>query len=341
MINMEQFVGSLTLKAIRTARKWKSLKNLIDKIVYLLDKGAVQSLVSEPNLLDGQSWRELDRVYSFCRRQLHSQTAWRYGPARGHEISKEGFEAISQYTTFLNKVYCDLGCGTYHPYGIATVMFLNGSSSTISLDLQDSNKQRAAEALADLLCDCCCCPDRWNWNSVDKLDFLNRFQQFNLQALRQGRLDDGLAGLPMRHIVTDIHDPVLEEQSIDLMTSRSVLEHFLDFDVAVDRFFDLMRKGGVASHYIDLVDHRAYGSPDYHYWSFLAEDENWSDGLVNRLRSSEIRNSFERAGFEILRYENRVGEMPIGFRKLIAGRFRDMSEEELNATGVFCVLRKP
>lgn len=125
------------------------------------------------------------------------------------------------------------------------------------------------------------------------------------------------------------------------MTSRSVLEHFLDFDVAVDRFFALMRKGGVASHYIDLVDHRAYGSSDYHYWSFLAEDENWSDGLVNRLRSSEIKSSFERAGFEILRYENRVAEMPVGFRKLIVGRFREMTEEELSATGVFCVLRKP
>lgn len=102
-----------------------------------------------------------------------------------------------------------------------------------------------------------------------------------------------------------------------------------------------MRKGGVACHVIDLVDHRAYISSDYHFWSFLAEEEDWSDGLVNRLRSCEIRPHFERAGFEILCYENRIREMPKGFMKQVAGRFREMTEEELSATTVFCVLRKP
>ena len=235
-----------------------------------------------------RTWSELDRIYTFCRRQLNLKPDWRYGPARVHEVAKEGFDGISKYTTLQNKVYCDLGCGTCHPYGISAVMFLNGSSSTISIDLHGSNKQRAAEALADLLCDCCW-PDRWNWSSVDKLDFLSRVQQFDMQALREGRLDDGLAGLPLRHILTDIHNPVLEEESIDIMTSRAVLEHFLNFNVAVDRLFALMRKGGVACHVIDLVDHRAYISSDYHFWSFLAEEEDWSDGLVNRLRSCEVR----------------------------------------------------
>jgi len=143
-----------------------------------------------------------------------------------------------------------------------------------------------------------------------------------MQALRLGRLDDGLSNLPLRHIVTDIHSPMLEEESIDIMTSRAVLEHFLNFDLAVDRLFALMRKGGIASHHIDLVDHRAYSSSEYHYWSFLAEGDDWSDGLVNRLRSCEIRPQFERAGFEILRYENRIGEMPKGFMRQVAGRFR-------------------
>ena len=144
-----------------------------------------------------RTWSELDRIYTFCRRQLNSKPDWRYGPARVHEVAKEGFEGISKYTTLQNKVYCDLVCGTYHPYGISAVMFLNGSSSTISIDLHGSNKQRAAEALADLLCDCCW-TDRWNWSSVDKLDFLSRVQQFDMQALREGRLDDGLAGLGER-----------------------------------------------------------------------------------------------------------------------------------------------
>jgi hypothetical protein len=221
-------------------------------------------------------------------------------------------------------------------------MFINGSSSTISLDLSDCNNQRAAEAMADLLFDFFCYPDKWNWSGVDKMDFIGKVQQFDIQALRRGCLADGLAGLPLRHVVTDIHNPVLEEESIDIMTSRAVLEHLLNFDVAVDQMFALMRKGGVAYHRIDLCDHRIYKNSDkYHRWSFLTEGEDWSHNVVNRLRSCEIRACFERAGFEILRYDKRIEEMPKGFKKQVVGRFREMTEEELSVTGVFVVLRKP
>jgi len=146
MTKMKQLAESAILRSIAAARRYKSLRLLMLRLAYLLDKGTVQNLVCDPELPDGYSWRELDRVYSFCRRQLQSQATWRYGPVRVHEVAREGFEAISQYTTLRDKVYCDLGCGTYHPYGVATVMFLNGSSSTISIDLRDGNRQRAAEA---------------------------------------------------------------------------------------------------------------------------------------------------------------------------------------------------
>ena len=172
-------------------------------------------------------------------------------------------------------------------------MFLNGAGSTIALDLNDGNKQRAAESLADLLGDCCG-QEKWNWADVDDVKFINKIQRFNIQALNQGRLTEGLADVPMSHVVTDIHNPILEEESIDVMTSRAVLEHFLDFDVAMKRLFQLMRKGGVIYHHIDLVDHRAYRSSDYHYWSFLAEGEDWSDGLVNRLRIKRDQEKRQR-----------------------------------------------
>jgi hypothetical protein len=103
------------------------------------------------------------------------------------------------------------------------------------------------------------------------------------------------------------------------MPSRAVLEHCLDFEAAARCLFALMRKGGVAYHVIDLVDHPAYEDAGYHWWSFLAEDESWSDGLVNRLRSCEIRPYLENAGFEVLRYETQMGKMPGGFRQHLKG----------------------
>ena len=146
----------------------------------------------------------------------------------------------------------------------------------------------------------------------------------------------------MRHVVTDIHSPSLQPNSIDLMSSRAVLEHFLDFGTAVRRLYDLMRSGGVAAHVIDIIDHRHYNDPQaHHYFSFLAEGDDWSDGLVNRLRSSEIKKHFIDAGFAILKCEEIRSEMPEGFEEKIAGRFRAMPMEELKVTGVKCVLRKP
>ena len=125
------------------------------------------------------------------------------------------------------------------------------------------------------------------------------------------------------------------------MSSRAVLEHFLDFEMACHKLWALMSPGSVAYHEIDLVDHRAYGSLKYHWWSFLAEDEQWSDGLCNRLRASEIREYFERTGFEIIAYDARDKvEMPIEFRKQLKGRFASMSDEELNSIRVVFLIKK-
>lgn len=335
MVGPKEILKSGVRKAIRAATRVNGLR-------HLLDEDAVRRLRLDSRLYTNRPWTELDSVYTICRRLLQSNSpGWRHGPARVLEVAKEGFDGINRFTRIDGKRYCDLGCGTYHPYGISAVFFLNGAASTIAMDLNDADQQRAAEALADLLCDCLCSPERWNWSGIPTNDFLERVRQFDLGALRDGKLHEGIRGLPLRHVVTDIHDPVLEENCIDIMSSRAVLEHFLDFRVAADRLYALMRPGGVAYHHIDLVDHRAYGNAAYHYWSFLAEGEDWSDGLVNRLRSCEIRPHFEKAGFQILSYENRMGKMPEGFKDRVVGRFREMPEEELSVTGVLCVLRKP
>jgi hypothetical protein len=335
MVTPKQILKGGIRRAIQAATKVDVLRNL-------LDEDARRRLRPDPEIYSHLPWQELDSVYTICRRHLQADaTGWRHGPARVMQVAKEGFEAISRFTEIHGKTYCDLGCGTYHPYGVSAVMYLNGAASTIALDLHDADQQRAAEALADLLCDFICSPERWNWSGISTSEWVDRARQFDLGALRAGQLREGTRGLPLTHVVTDIHDPVLQENSIDIMSSRAVLEHFLDFGVAVDRLFSLMRSGGVAYHHIDLVDHRAYGNPEFHYWSFLAEGEDWSDGLVNRLRSCEIRPFFEKAGFQILSYENRIGKMPEGFKDRVVGRFRGMPEEELSVTGVLCVLRKP
>ncbi len=287
-------------------------------------------------------WQTLDPVYARSRRKLHDDRAWRYGYSRVREVAKEGYDQLAAHTSIPGKTYCDLGCGTFHPYSISAIMYLNGAKATIALDGQGCmDKPRAAEALVDLLYECIVNPEDWHWSSISRDVFLHRARAFNLKALRQGDLEGGIAGLPLSHLVTDIHNPSLPPNSIDIMSSRAVLEHFLQFDVAIKSLWTLMSKGGVAFHCIDIVDHRAYVDKRFHYWSFLAEEEPWADGLCNRLRGCEVKPILEQAGFVINRYEPIRGKMPEGFLNQVTGRFATMSEAELSTTTINCVITKP
>jgi len=286
------------------------------------------------------SWAELDRVYTFCRRQLATMADWRYGPRRIEEVAKEGLVGISPHINILGKDYCDLGCGTFHPFGISAVFYINGANSCVALDYEPSDMVRAAEALADLITDSICFPDKWHWSSISREEFMARTMMFDLDSLRSGDIESGIGKVPIRHIVTDIHHPILEPRSIDIMSSRATLEHFLDFKLAISRLYDLMRDGGVAYHSIDLVDHRAYLDEKLHYWSFLSEPPEWSDGVCNRLRSSQIKECLETQGFQVLLYEKTEGEMPEGFRLQLAYPYNEMSLEDLNTTGVRCIIKK-
>lgn len=301
---------------------------------------AMDSIIEGP--LSDNLWVKLEPIYISARRKLLQSRKWRYGPLFVRDNVKPVREKLAKYNISIkDKVYCDLGCGTHHPYGTSAVMYINGAASTIATDVEDSDSKRAAEALYELLLDCLVNPDSWHWSSLAREEYLTRVQNFDFKALREGDLQVGLASVPLEHIVTSIYEPTIPLGTIDIMSSRAVLEHFLDFEMACHKLRALMAPAGVAYHLIDLDDHRAYGSTQYHRWSFLAEDEQWSDGLCNRLRASEIREYFERADFEIIAYDLiKKAEMPMGFRKQLKGRFASMSDEELNCTQVSCLIKK-
>jgi hypothetical protein len=331
---MKKFLKTCSEKTIKILRGNQQLR-------FLMNQAAVQDILTNEFFLSGHSWKLTEPAFTSLRRQLFSDPIWRFGPLRIHEVASEGYNLLREFTPIEGKTYCDLGCGTMHPLGIATIFYLNGAGETISTDLYPSEVHRAAEALADLIWDCFADPDKWCW-SGNLSEFRARLGEFDITALKAGDLKKGVSSIPMRHVVTDIHSPSLQPNSVDLMSSRAVLEHFLDFGTAVRRLYDLMRSSGVAAHVIDIIDHRYYNDPaSFHYFSFLAEGDDWSDGLVNRLRSSEISKHFLNAGFEILKLEEIRSEMPPGFEEKIAGRFRAMPMEELKVTGVKCVLRKP
>jgi SAM-dependent methyltransferase len=220
-------------------------------------------------------------------------------------------------------------------------MYLNGVNTVYAVDQHVCcDHLRAGEALVDLLADCILRPNLWRWSDVSEEVFRQRIQGFDINRLLAGQLDEAVPAA-LHHVVSDVRELDLPPESIDLMSSRAVLEHFPDFESAMRRLFTLLRPGAIAVHAVDLVDHRAYRDARYHYWSFLEESDDWTDGVVNRLRWCEMQPILERVGYELVSQQPTHGMMPPGFLKKVRPRFREMSESELRMTGVTCVLRRP
>ena len=302
-----------------------------------------------PGVLDadafrGHAWYPLDTAFSALRRRLRADPGWRYGPAQVCDRVQWTFDLLRDHAEVRGKAYCELGCGRHHPFGAAAVLFVNGAASALALDIENiENPARSAEALQDLLVEMLAFPDGWNWTGVTPAELSERVRAFDLEALRNGDLEAGLAGVPLRHALGDITAAgTVEESSIDILTSYTVLEHFMDFDATCAALSRMMRPGAVALHNVDLTDHRFLVAPDrFNEWSFLTEPDAWSDGLTNRLRASELRAGIEAAGFEILHEKRIHRELPADLRPRLAGRFAAMPDDELSCVNVHYVTRKP
>lgn len=313
------------------------------RIRWIAEQELSAGLHLDPAVYASRRWEELEPVFTTCRRKLFADPDWRYGPARVRIVAEETCRKwISCSGGLEGQVYMDMGAG-HHPFSTSAVMFLNGADQTCSLDITEAPAQRAAEALYDLLTDCMLRPEQWHWSDISRSAFMERLGRFDLSALQQGDLKAGLAEAPLKYIVADINKADLGGIQADFLSTRAVLEHFLEIEEAVKNLYQLMRPGGMAYHLIDLVDHRGYHFPDrFHYWSFLAEPEGYRDKDCNMLRCSEFRTLFEQVGFEVIEcVPDRARAMPEGFAEKVQGRFKEMTQEELGITSVRFLLKRP
>lgn len=327
--------------AIRSVRRIKWVRRLMDEEANQFSLRSMR--LDSVDILEGRWWEELDTIYTLCRRLLRANPDWRQYPCRVRDVAMKGYAMLHKSVDFEEKSFVDFGCGTHHPYAMAAVMYLQGASSCLALDRNDADPKRSAEALGDLVCDWICFPGKWNWRGVSEDAYMKRVKQFNLEALLNGHLEEGLAGVPLRHLVHDMmNDVPLPDGSADVLASWDVLEHVTNMQTTMNRLYAMMRPGGVAYHAIDLTDHRIHWNPNVHKWSFLANTDDFSDsGCSNRLRWCEIRPSIERAGFKIIMCKKQIEPIPEGVKAQFIERFQSMPDEELNIVGVECVLQKP
>jgi SAM-dependent methyltransferase len=286
-------------------------------------------------------WKLIDPLYCLLRDRLFAMPQWRFGPQYAYECAKWVFDRVKDLADIRDAVFCDLGCGRHSPYGIAAVFYLNGARRCIATDIEDpDDPARAARALYELLIDCLTNPDKWRWSGIGRMDFLDRIYAFDLEALRAGELAKGLANVDVEYVQADFCETSIEEDSVDVMASRSVLEHIPDLDAAARNMFKLLKPGGVAFHFVDMADHGIYGpGANRDYWTFL-ESADWR-GHTNRLRVHEVEAGLAGAGLSVSRVHTQSVPMPADLQERLSEPWRDMPDDVLEVIRAGFAVRKP
>ncbi|MCE3250028.1 MAG: hypothetical protein K0R41_3853, partial [Geminicoccaceae bacterium] len=138
--------------------------------------------------------------------------------------------------------------------------------------------------------------------------------------------------------------------SIDFVFSNAVLEHVVDVTKVSAETARVTRPGGLASHTIDLRDHRNFERPLEH----IIHGERFFQALVrtigfelgNRLRSIEFWVAFERAGWRVLERHVTIPADPAYLEDAAArlrrgsSPYRRWPSSDLARIGVQFVLRK-
>ncbi len=138
----------------------------------------------------------------------------------------------------------------------------------------------------------------------------------------------------------------IPDNAVDYVFSHAVLEHVrrAEFGATMREVFRVLKPGGLASHNIDLKDHLGGRLNNLRFPERLWE-QDWfaarSGFYTNRLRPSELLRHFAEAGFELL--GSVVAQFPdVPTRRQVMDRaFRAMPEDELRASGLRVMLRKP
>lgn len=165
-------------------------------------------------------------------------------------------------------------------------------------------------------------------------------------------------------------DQILEPGSFDFIVSRAVIHNVYDVERGFEAMDRLLAPGGYTLHKIDLSDENMFSSRGMHPLTFLTIPEPIyylmasDSGKPNRKLMGDYREQVQKRGYETkILITTVLGEGPLvphkeqieqavdfgnktlslinEIRHKLAAPFRDRSDAELAATGIFLIAKKP
>jgi SAM-dependent methyltransferase len=138
-------------------------------------------------------------------------------------------------------------------------------------------------------------------------------------------------------------DPrVIESDSVDLIVSQSVLEHVDDLPGTYRALYQWLKPGGWMSHQIDFKSHQlskrcnGYRTCSEGMWTLTVGRRPF---LINRQPASVHLRLLQEAGFELVTQQKYMRKDGVR-REELAPRWSDLSEEDLNCSGLYVIARK-
>lgn len=244
--------------------------------------------------------------------------------------------------------------------GVGLAALLSGTNHYVGLDVvahsAPERNARIFDHLIELFAKRAPRPDK-GWPDFDRYLDERLFPSHILtpQALeaslapeRLTAIRAALHGSRVAHGVSAVYkapwsDPsVIVERSIDVAISHSVLEHVVDLAGTYRALYRWLKPGGWMSHQIDLRSHgltkrwngfRACPEP---LWQMALGRRSY---MLNRHPASVHLRFIEDAGFEIVAHLKAYRHDGIT-RAELAPRWADISEDDLNCSGLYVVARK-
>ena len=238
----------------------------------------------------------------------------------------------------------ELGCGVHDPISLSLYFYLNGHEHTHAVDMQGPrNTVYSAFSLYETLSNMALQPERYRYDEqTDMQEYNRRLGALDVEELEKGEFQkcvDTLDGKINYH-VCDIADADIDNSSIALLLSFAVLEHVSDIDGTNEKIFNILRPGGYAYHFVDLVDHRSYGNRrGFDPFTFLTEAD--APPSMNRLRRSEQLESLQRTGFEIVKVHSTKMEMSADIQRRLQPKWAAMSKDDQETIKLRLLVRKP
>ena len=165
-------------------------------------------------------------------------------------------------------------------------------------------------------------------------------------------------------------DQILEPGSFDFIVSRAVIHNVYDIDRGFQAMDRLLAPGGYTLHKIDLSDENMFSSRGMHPLTFLTIPERIyylmasDSGKPNRKLIGDYREQMHKRGYDAkilvttvlgagplvphkenieqgVDYSEKTLSLINEIRPKLAAPFRDRSDAELAASGIFLVGKKP